>query len=452
MTDDLEGATKNVQRRSSPDGAALVVLSGRAKGTTFPLPGAVGSVITIGKSADNDLVLPDETVSRRHLEVVRLAEGLRVRDLGSTNRTRIGAAEIREALVGTGTILRVGEIDVLVGVEIDRLDVPTSASDRFELAIGRSESMRRVFGVLERASAAPASILLTGETGTGKDVLARSIHLRSGRRGAFEVLDCGAITPGLVESELFGHERGAFTGAVSSRAGAFERASGGTLFLDELGELPLELQPKLLRVLEARAFRRVGGSHTIEADVRIVAATSRDLRAETAAGRFREDLYYRLAVVALQVPPLRRRREDVPLLVEHFLGSRGEVPRVTDATLAALTAYDWPGNVRELRNVLERAVALTRMRGASELELVDFPPTAATAEAGASPSPPLSSFDPALSYRENRARVEAAFERDYLRWLIGRHEGNVSAAAREARMDRNHLSDLLRKHGLRPRP
>ena len=435
IDDELEGATKNVSRPVSPDGIVLVVLNGKATGTSFPAPGSMGGVATIGKSDENDLVLRDETVSRKHVEITRVRDGLRVRDLDSTNGTRIGAAAIKEAIIGVGTILRVGDVEILASVAIDRLDVPISSEDHFELVLGRSEAMRRVFGVLERAAPTSASILLTGETGTGKDVLARSLHLRSGRRGAFEVLDCGAIVPSLVESELFGHERGAFTGAVSARPGAFERAAGGTLFLDELGELPLELQPKLLRVLEARAFRRVGGTTTIESDVRIVAATSRDLRE-----RFREDLYYRLAVVSLQVPPLRDRREDIPMLVTRFV----EKLHVSPATMSALTAWSWPGNVRELRNVLERAAALTAESGAPELRLVDFPPrdTAPAVASGAS-------YDPALSYRETRARVEAAFERDYLQWLLVRHANNVSAASREARMDRNHLSDLLRKHGLR---
>jgi DNA-binding NtrC family response regulator len=437
IDEELEGATKNVSRAASPDGLVLVVLNGSARGTAFAAPGNVGAIATIGKSDDNDLVLRDETVSRKHVEIARLREGLRVRDLDSTNGTRIGAAEIKEAIVGVGTILRVGDVELLVGVAIDRLEVPTSSEERFELVLGRSAAMRRVFGVLERAAPTMASVLLTGETGTGKDILARSIHLRSGRRGAFEVLDCGAIVPSLIESELFGHERGAFTGAVSARPGAFERAHGGTLFLDELGELPLELQPKLLRVLEARAFRRVGGSQTIDADVRIIAATSRDLRER---GTFREDLYYRLAVVALQVPPLRDRREDIPMLVQRFVDKL----RVPPDAMSALTAWTWPGNVRELRNVLERAVALSEQDGAKELRLVDFPPRAearATATTG--------SYDPSLSYRETKTRVEAAFERDYVQWLLARHGNNISAASREARMDRNHLSDLIRKHGLR---
>jgi transcriptional regulator of acetoin/glycerol metabolism len=238
--DDIEGATRHVQRPASPDGAVLVVLSGTAKGATVPLPGKASAVCTVGKADDNDLVLRDDTVSRRHLEIERTAQGLRVRDVGSTNGTRVGGAQIREAIVETGTVLHVGDVEVLVGVAIDRVAVPLSASDRFGLALGRSQEMRRLFGVLERVASTQANVLLTGETGTGKDVLARSIHLASGRKGAFEVIDCGSIVPTLVESELFGHERGAFTGAVSARAGAFERAAGGTLFLDELGEMPLE--------------------------------------------------------------------------------------------------------------------------------------------------------------------------------------------------------------------
>ena len=443
MPHDLEAATRNVSERGSPDGAVLVVLGGPAKGKSFALPGEVGGRLTIGKSEDNDVVLDDDTVSRRHLEIVRVDEGLRLRDLGSTNGTRVGGVRLQEAILLPGALLDVGDVPVSIGVTLDRVAVAPSSSDRFELAVGRSVAMRRVFGVLERVAATNANVLLTGETGTGKDVLARSLHVASGRSGGFEVLDCGAVVPTLIESELFGHERGAFTGAVASRAGAFERADGGTLFLDELGELPLELQPKLLRVLEAREFRRVGGTRTLTANVRIVAATCRDLRAEVAAGRFREDLYYRLAVVALQVPPLRERREDIPLLVEHILGTGA---RVTDAGLTRLVTHDWPGNVRELRNALERAVALSNAGAEKALDVIELPESVAVDAPGG--EGPLR-FDPSLSYRETRARVEADFERRYVRWLLARNGGNMSAAAREARTDRNHLAEIARRHGIR---
>jgi len=445
--DDSESSTRAVNRPNSPDGAVLVILGGAARGRSFPLPCAVGQRMRIGTADDNDVVLDDDTVSRRHLEIVRTDSGLQLRDLGSTNGTRVGGVRIQEALISPGALLDIGEVPVSIGVALDSVAVPASENDHFGLAVGRSRVMRRLFGVLERVAKTNANVMLTGETGTGKDVLARSLHLESGRTGGFEVLDCGAIVPSLVESELFGHERGAFTGAVSARAGAFERAEGGTLFLDELGELPLDLQPKLLRVLEAREFRRVGGTRTIAADVRIVAATCRDLRAEVAAGRFREDLYYRLAVVSLHVPPLRDRREDIPVLAEHLVESGTKIP---EGIMAKLVDHDWPGNVRELRNVLDR---LSVMASApNELQLFDTPQVERVAEEPKPREPAREPYDPSLSYRETRARFEAGFEASYVHWLLARNGGNVSAAAREARMDRNHLSDLARRHGLRIKP
>jgi DNA-binding NtrC family response regulator len=303
--------------------------------------------------------------------------------------------------------------------------------------------MRSIFGMLERIAKTDATVLLEGETGTGKDVLARAIWTESARaQGPFVVVDCGAVSYSLIESELFGHERGAFTGAVAARQGAFELADTGTLFLDEIGELPLDVQPKLLRVLETREFRRVGGNRTVKADVRVVAATKRNLLREVQAGKFREDLYFRLAVVPITVPSLRARREDIPMLVEHILKASGGGLSVSDETMQGLAAHDWPGNVRELRNVLDRAIYMARATGQLELSLVSLPMTG-TGGGDAF------HFDPAKSYRETRAKYDADFERRYVKWLLARHAGNVSAAAREAKMDRKHLHDMAKKHGLR---
>jgi transcriptional regulator with GAF, ATPase, and Fis domain len=285
--------------------------------------------------------------------------------------------------------------------------------------------------------------LREGETGTGKDVLARAIWTESGRaQGPFVVVDCGAVSYSLLESELFGHERGAFTGAIASRQGAFELADSGTVFLDEIGELPLDVQPKLLRVLETKEFRRVGGNKTLKTNVRVIAATKRNLQREVQAGKFREDLYFRLAVVPITVPPLRARREDIPALAQHILKASGGGLTVADETMQGLVAHDWPGNVRELRNVLERTVYLARATGQTELDLVSLP-TSGTSGGD------VFQFEPGKSYRETRARFDSDFERRYVKWLLGRHTGNVSAAAREARMDRKHLHDMAKKHGLR---
>jgi len=428
-----------------PSQLVLVVLSGQARGRRF----ALGKRARIGKSPDNDLVLPDDTVSRHHCELERSGATLVVRDLGSTNRTRVGRTPVREATLEPGSTLSVGGVELMLLSEPDRAQVLPSESNQFGDALGHSLAMRSIFGVLERIAPTDASVLLQGETGTGKDVIARSIHNQGPRRDQpFVVVDCGAISYNLIESELFGHERGAFTGAVATRQGAFELAGRGTLFLDEVGELPLDVQPKLLRVLEACEYRRVGGNRTLTAEARIVAATKRDLKQEVERGKFREDLYFRLAVVPLTVPPLRSRREEVPVLIEHFLShARRRDPRAAHVTLkaetvAALTAHDWPGNVRELRNVLDRAIYMATASGEHELRLVDLPVSATSSRDDLA-------FDAAKSYREIRADFEARFEQRYVEWLLDRHRGNISAAAREARMDRKHLYDLARKHGLR---
>ncbi|MDB4946333.1 MAG: Type fimbriae expression regulatory protein PilR [Labilithrix sp.] len=434
----------------SPDGAVLSVLSGPARGRSLRLPGKPGESVTVGKAATNELVIDDPSISRLHLRIRRTEAGLEVTDLESKNGVFVAGARIREALVEPGTVLRAGNVELLVGVELEGVVIPPSEHDHFGLALGTSLEMRRIFGILERIAPTPASVLLTGETGTGKDVLARSIHMQSARAdGPFEVVDCGAVSGSLIESELFGHEKGAFTGAVAGRAGAFERAAGGTIFLDEIGELAVDLQPKLLRVLEAREFRRVGGSKTIAADVRIVAATTRDLAREVTREAFREDLYFRLAVVAIHVPPLRARLDDLPVLLARLLAGgdgRAAALPVTNELVAALRSHDWPGNIRELRNVIERSQHVSLALGKTHLELVDFPPVDAADEMDdILERLPL---DEDATYRDTRRRFEAAFERRYVKWLLDRFSGNVSGAARAARMDRNHLTELARRHGL----
>jgi DNA-binding NtrC family response regulator len=306
--------------------------------------------------------------------------------------------------------------------------------------------MRRLLARVQKAAQAETAVLLVGESGTGKEVIARALHDEGARRGKpFVTVDCGSLSPALVASELFGHEKGAFTGADRQHAGAFERAHGGTLFLDEVGELPESLQPALLGVLERKKFRRVGGRAEIAVDVRVVSATHRDLRAAVNAGTFRLDLYYRLAVVVLGVPALRERAEDVPLLVEHFLreaGHDGPIENVFPPdTMSSLSQHRWPGNVRELRNVVEAALAMGEtpvLEGGAAAPRVGEDLSAATPDA-------LS----AMTYGEARARVLDDFEARYLRALHTRTGGNVSLAAREARVDRSHLIKLLKKHGIK---
>jgi transcriptional regulator with GAF, ATPase, and Fis domain len=424
----------------APSGVQALVLSGQHKGTSK----VVGGRLTIGKAADNDLVLTDDTVSRHHCEIVRAPDGLHVRDLESTNGTKIDGTRIREAMIQPGSVLKVGEVEIHFKPTVHKVEVLPSDKGSFGPAIGQSLAMRTIFGVLERIAPTDATVLLEGETGTGKDVLARAVWSTSQRAAKpFLVVDCGAVTYSLIESELFGHERGAFTGAVSTRQGAFELADGGTVFLDEIGELPLDVQPKLLRVLETREFRRVGGNKTMQTNVRVIAATKRDLQREVAAGKFREDLYFRLAVVPVTVPPLRGRRDDIPALVNHMLkAAGGEGLAVPADTMQSLTAHDWPGNVRELRNVLERAIYMAQATGSKEIGVVTLPTGHASADAAFH-------FEPEKSYRETRAKYDAEFEKRYVKWLLGRHSGNISAAAREAKMDRKHLHDMAKKHGLR---
>ena len=436
------------------DELLLVVVSGSARGKRVKL----GERLTVGKAADNDLVLPDDTVSRHHCELERTARGVVVRDLGSTNHTRVGRTAVREAVIESGSTIVVGSVELLLRGEPNRTQVLPSEATSFGEALGTSLSMRQIFGVLERIAPTDASVLLEGETGTGKDVLARSIHQMSARKDqSFVVVDCGAVSYNLIESELFGHERGAFTGAVAARQGAFEIAGRGTVFLDEVGELPLDVQPKLLRVLESGEFRRVGGNKPLHAEARIVAATKRNLKEEVERGKFREDLYFRLSVVPITVPPLRTRREDVPALVEQFLDlARKRDPSasaisLTRETVSALAAHDWPGNVRELRNVLDRAIYIAAAGGEHEIRLVDLPVSPGSIS-GAPPSAANAgypAFDAEKSYREIRSDFESEFERRYVAWLLDRHSGNISAAAREAKMDRKHLYDLARKRGLR---
>jgi transcriptional regulator with GAF, ATPase, and Fis domain len=438
--DEISTRAAGMSVYGAPGGVQALVLSGHHKGTSK----VVGGRLTIGKAADNDLTLTDDTVSRHHCEIVRAPDGLHVRDLDSTNGTKIDGTRIREAMVQPGSVLKVGEVEIQFKPTVHRVEVLPSDKGSFGPAIGQSLAMRTIFGVLERIAPTDATVLLEGETGTGKDVLARAVKEASTRTSKpFLVVDCGAVTYSLIESELFGHERGAFTGAVATRQGAFELADGGTVFLDEIGELPLDVQPKLLRVLETREFRRVGGNKTMQTNVRVIAATKRDLQREVAAGKFREDLYFRLAVVPVTVPPLRARRDDIPALVNHMVKiAGGDGLAVPPETMQALAAHDWPGNVRELRNVLERAIYMAQATGSKEIGVVTLPTGHAAADAAFH-------FEPEKSYRETRAKYDAEFEKRYVKWLLGRHQGNISAAAREAKMDRKHLHDMAKKHGLR---
>ena len=413
-------------------------------------------VVRIGATDGNHFILTDTTVSRRHAEITRTPDGIVLRDLGSTNGTFLGQVRIREVFLGENRTFRVGKTEMEFTVLDEVVDIVPAEETRFEGMVGRSVAMRETFAVLDRVGRTELTVMVTGETGTGKELVSRAIHQRSPRRsGPFVVFDCGAVARNLIESELFGHERGAFTGAVASRAGVFEQAHGGTIFLDELGELPLELQPALLRVLEQREVRRVGDRRVRSVDVRVVAATNRDLQQLVKEGRFREDLYYRLAVVEVHLPPLRDRPEDFALLVEHLLDTttfehsvRGIAPDVEQL----FRAYHWPGNVRELRNTLLRAIPfcegdLIDMQALPEAVLEGG---AAETEAESAPVDALPLPEASLSLREAKDRLIEAFERRYLEDLLERCDGNLSKAARDAGVDRKTIARMLKRHGIRP--
>jgi DNA-binding NtrC family response regulator len=320
-----------------------------------------GEGFTVGKDATNDLVLDDRFVSGRHLKVSRRESGFHVVDPGSTNGTWLGGTRIFEAEVPLHTTLRLGETELVLepAAPAGRREVPS-----FHGIIGGDPVVRQLAEMIQRVAPSAAAVTILGESGTGKELVARAVHVASARVDrAFIPVNCAAITKELIESELFGHEKGAFTGAMTTRKGAFEEADGGTLFLDEIGELPLDLQAKLLRALESGEVKRVGASRPLTVDARVVCATNRDLLAQVREGQFREDLYYRLCVIPLHLPPLRSRRGDVLALAEHFLRMftpRNQTVSFTPAAVERLQAHSWPGNIRELRNVVHRGLLLRK--------------------------------------------------------------------------------------------
>jgi DNA-binding NtrC family response regulator len=415
------------------DAAELRIVAGPDRGVKLPL--GVDS-LRIGSAPDCELVLHDATVSSRHAEIQVTARGYSIRDLGSKNGVQLGSVAVERAPLVDGMKIRLGETMLAVRALGGRHTLPLSRPGQLGRLTACSLKMRAVAATLERLAAADTTVLLEGETGTGKEVAAHALHGAGERRhGPFVVFDCGATAPALVASELFGHEKGAFTGAVAARAGAFEQADGGTLFLDEIGELPLELQPVLLRALEARTVRRVGANVDRPCDVRVIAATNRNLAEEVRARRFRQDLFYRLAVARVRLPPLRERPEDIPVLAGLFAAQAGLA--LSPEILSLLSAHDWPGNVRELRNTIERAAA-----AGGPIEL---------GPRGSNPLDRRLFVDGARLRELSEARQLAgdAFERAYLEEALARADGNLSRAAELAGVSRQMLTRLVAKHGLR---
>jgi DNA-binding NtrC family response regulator len=421
------------EARLEVDAAELRVVAGPDRGARFPL--GTDSLL-VGSAGDVDLVLHDPTVSARHAEIAFGPRGYQVRDLGAKNGVLVGNVRVERAPLADGQRLRLGSTVLAVRALGRTLTVPLARPGRFGGLVAVSLKMRAVVATLARLAESDITLLLEGETGTGKEVAAQAVHAAGDRAaGPFVAFDCGAVSPALMVSELFGHEKGAFSGAAGRRDGLFAEADGGTLFLDEIGELPVELQRVLLRAIETRSARRVGASREERHDVRIIAATHRNLAEEVRAGRFRQDLFFRLTAARVRLPALRERPEDIPALADRFAAQAGIA--LSPELLAVLGAHAWPGNVRELRNTIERAAVMGALPelGAARGDLglrrcvVDGPRLVPLTEA--------------------RALAGDAFERAYLEEALERADGNLSRAAELAGVSRQMVTRLAAKHGLR---
>jgi DNA-binding NtrC family response regulator len=440
----VEGRGAATHSAGMPTALKLVVVAGPDEGAEVALDGCV----LVGADSGCTLVLHDPAVSRRHVSIQATAGRVLVQDLGSRNGTFLGDAKVLEAEVTIGAVLKVGDSALTVQPRWYTREVAPSPSRRFGELVGESVAMREIFSVLERVSLSDVAVLVEGESGTGKELAARSIHAASPRsNGPYIVFDCGAVPTELAESELFGHRKGAFSGAIQDRQGAFQAANGGTLCLDEIGELPLALQPKLLRVLEVGQVRPVGDDTARRVDVRVVAATNRDLRAEVHRSRFRADLLYRLEVVKVRMPALRQRPEDIAPLVERLL--EGKLPagdRIGGDNLARLMSYSWPGNVRELRNVLQRAITLAHAPGGPvprfDQLVINLGPAA---QGPATIGVEFPGVSEPLPYKQAKAQLLGAFEQAYVGALMRRCGNDVTKAAAAAGLSRKHLYELLQR-------
>jgi len=400
-----------------------------------------GPEVRVGSARGSDVLLLDGAVSRHHLTLKVERGTIRVIDAGSRNGTVLDGVTVRDAFARADSTITIGNTALRLLLLHDVVLIPLSSRESFGGLLGTSAAMRVAFTMLERAAAVDDTVLIEGETGTGKELAAEALHEESSRSGGpFIVFDCSAVAPTLMESELFGHVRGAFSGAIADREGALEAADGGTLFLDEIGELPVELQPKLLRALERFEVRRVGSNTPVRVDVRVVAATNRKLAEEVARKAFREDLYYRLAVMRVTLPPLRERPEDIPMLVEAFCRERLErgrpVSPVAERVVRGMMSQAWPGNVRELRNAVIRAVSVG---GADD----------AAAHLPANGPLVTGRIDLGVPLKEARDKLCDTFEEAYLRQALVETGGNVSHAARLAGVNRKFIQRAVRRFGLR---
>ena len=423
-------------------GGIFLVIKGPDRGEAVRLGGSPNPMaVSFGSGPQCSLVLSDKTVSRKHLEAQLVGDEVVMLDCGSTNGTFIQGSRFDKISIGFGAEVKLGRTVIKFLPDEEIVEPAPSAQASFGSIVGGDTKMRQMFTLLEDVAKTNATVLIEGETGTGKELIAEEIHNHSPRRdGPLVVFDCGSVPRELIESMLFGHVKGSFTGAITDRRGAFAEANGGTIFLDEIGEMSLDLQPSLLRVLDKRAVRKVGSNTYEKIDVRVVAATNRDLRAEVAKKAFREDLYYRLAVIRVGVPPLRERGSDIPLLIQHFVNNFGPQLNITPEDMSRLVRHSWPGNVRELRNVMERACLLAR---GSTINLEDALVSEASSQS--------LGIRTDLPFKEAKGQLVEMFEREYIEDLMRRHKMNLSAAAREAQIDRKHLRELIRKYGLDPR-
>jgi DNA-binding NtrC family response regulator len=409
------------------------VIGARAAPAVFRL-GAGRCVLGAGAGAD--VVVQHDTVSRAHVELELVPEGVVVRDLDSRNGTFYLGQRLSKMMLGLGSRIRLGAVEVALDADVESLaSGPAESPGGYRGLLGRSPAMQRLFTILVRLEGSLANVLVEGESGSGKELIAQAIHEGSCVRGPLVVVNCGAIARELVLSELFGHRRGAFTGALDDRTGAFENAHDGTLFLDEAGELPLDAQPALLRALEAGEVRPVGANDVRKVKVRVIAATNRDLAEDVRAGRFREDLYYRLAVVKLTVPPLRERPEDIAELARHFAAAAG-LPSLPDEVVERLREQPWPGNARELRNAVQAYLAIGALPGAG---------TPATGELDVAIRKVIDVQKP---YADLKEEFLERFTKAYLELLIASTGGNQSEAARVAGIDRGYLGKLLVRYGV----
>ena len=441
-------ATKRKLRK-----AKLTIIEGPDKGKELVMD---RERVSVGRSLICDLVISDKSVSGTHCEFIADEKGFLLKDLGSTNGTKVGDLRIRDVWIRKGTVVSVGQTKIRFDSLQEEVEIDLSRENRFHDLIGNSLRMREIFAVLERVAGTDLTVLIRGETGTGKELVARAIHASSSRSAQpLVVQDCSAIPSNLIESTLFGHERGAFTGAADRHRGSFEQADGGTIFLDEIGELEMNLQPKLLRVLENREIKRVGGDKVIPVNCRVVAATNRDLRQMVNEGTFREDLYYRLSVVQVELPSLRERPEDIPLLVEAFIQDfvRRSFPdeekhfTLTKDAIARLRSYPWPGNVRELKNTVERGASLA---DSDELGVRDLMPLWQKSPAVPLPGGTAEQFvEEDVPFKDAKQKVLDTFEAAYLKALLDKHGGNITRSAQAAGLTRYHLRELAKRYGVR---